>query len=939
MKKEEIDDRLMDALLRGESDVNLAEGVDTNAKSKVRRGNFVRTVLAVAAMVLFAAIAVLYSKKGQDVPSEPPTLAVESMAEAEARLAELDALIRAQEEKVEAKRKVLDTIVRITGRPHFHSSSNSSQLTKTQLKMMAEKNAFEMKKNRDQYGIYLNRMETLDDEQVLRYAAELPVDNNSVRGLHQKYEKTEGELEQLKASGLGERHPSIVVQENRLNGLKEELESSVGTLREGLRTNYEMISEQLLVMEGTREEKDAELVELATEMHDYKEAEREYESALAQLQEAKLKHSSEKVALRRFGAIAEAAPAEKMEAIAMNASRRPAQPSSPAPKVLAKLPSFGKPSDFGDGWGRGAEERAKMRNLNIRGQAYANRAMILDSEPGSKYAELTDQPWKNPLKEALSTFSVDVDTASYTNIRRMLRDGVAVPKDAVRIEELVNYFDYNYPQPDNGEAFGVGLEMATCPWEPKHNLVRVALQGKDIKKDERGAANLVFLIDVSGSMQDSDKLPLLVESLGLLVEELQEEDRVAIVVYAGSEGVALEPTKMGQGGREKVAAALGRLSAGGSTNGGAGIELAYRLAKENFVTGGINRVILATDGDFNVGTTSREALVELVKKEAQDGVFLSVCGFGRGNLNDSMLEAITNDGNGVYYYVDSLAEGRRVFLEKLTGTLVTIAKDVKIQVEFNPAKVGQYRLIGYANRVLKKEDFNNDMVDAGDVGSGHQVTAFYEVVPVEVKDTVRPEVDDLKYQEQVEVRPKDDSPDWMTVKLRHKAPDGEVSKLQQFVLQGDAKSWTKADGDFQFASGVALWGMGLRGALGEDSQLVLRLLGQKESKNEERVELRKLVAEVVGDVEGGFFAHNQTDNPIRFLLGSMKVILDPHSQVFVALDGEPQNEPEAFLDFIVEEKQGGNWRRIRETRLRSNGSRGRSLEFSAEKQRVRVNWK
>ena len=462
-----------------------------------------------------------------------------------------------------------------------------------------------------------------------------------------------------------------------------------------------------------------------------------------------------------------------------------------------------------------------------------------------KYGQLTDQPWKSPRKEALSTFSVDVDTASYTNLRRLLRDGSSVPKDAVRIEELVNYFDYNYPQPKNGEAFGVGLEMAICPWEPKHNLVRVALQGREVKQEERGDANLVFLVDVSGSMQDSDKLPLLAESLGLLVEELREEDCVTIVVYAGSKGLALKPTKMGQGGREKVAAALGRLSAGGSTNGGAGIELAYRMAKENFVEGGINRVILATDGDFNVGTTNKEALVEMVKARAKDGVFLSVCGFGRGNLNDSMLEAITNDGNGVYYYIDSREEGRRVFLEKLMGTLVTIAKDVKIQVEFNPAKVGQYRLIGYANRVLKKEDFNNDKVDAGDIGSGHQVTAFYEVIPVGVTGTVRPEVDDLKYQTQEEVAPANDSQDWMTVKLRHKAPDGEVSQLQEFVLQGEAKPWQEMDGDYQFASGVALWGMGLRGAVETDSSkgLVLKLVraaiveGYSESEVEGFVEL------------------------------------------------------------------------------------------------------
>jgi Ca-activated chloride channel family protein len=269
---------------------------------------------------------------------------------------------------------------------------------------------------------------------------------------------------------------------------------------------------------------------------------------------------------------------------------------------------------------------------------------------------------------------------------------------------------------------------------------------------------------------------------------------------------------LGQGGREKVLQALGKLSAGGSTNGGAGIELAYRLARENFVESGINRVILATDGDFNVGTTSHEELVELVKKEAESGTFLSVCGFGRGNLNDAMLEAITNEGNGVYYYIDSREEGRRVFLEKLMGTLVTIAKDVKLQMEFNPAKVSHYRLIGYANRLLRKEDFNDDDVDAGDIGSGHQVTAFYEIVPDGVEGTIRPKVDDLKYQAEQEQpqSPRIDSPDWLTVKLRHKKLEGGMSELQEFVLRGDAEPWEEMDADYRFAAGVALWGMTMR---------------------------------------------------------------------------------------------------------------------------------
>lgn len=464
---------------------------------------------------------------------------------------------------------------------------------------------------------------------------------------------------------------------------------------------------------------------------------------------------------------------------------------------------------------------------------------VVENNP-ERYGELVDQPWMVTAREPLSTFSVDVDTASYTNVRSLLKKGSEVPKDAVRIEELVNYFAYSYPQPGGGEAFGVGLAMATCPWEEKHNLVRVALQGKEIPAAERGDANLVFLVDVSGSMRDSDKLPLLLESLTLLLEELRENDRIALVVYAGSEGVVLEPTKMGQGGRETVRKALGNLSAGGSTNGGAGIELAYQLAQKHFVKGGVNRVILATDGDFNVGTTNQEALVKLVKGKAADGVFLSVCGFGRGNLNDALLESITNEGNGVYYYIDSIKEARRVFLEKLMGTLVTIAKDVKIQVEFNPSKVANYRLIGYANRILKKEDFNDDRVDAGDIGSGHQVTAFYEIVPVGVRGTIQLPVDELKYGEKESQPRANDSPDWMTVKLRHKLPEETESKRQDFVLRGEARPWQEMDADFRFAAGVALWGMSLRGVEnGED--LAESLISEASNASGDRLELKQLL--------------------------------------------------------------------------------------------------
>lgn len=539
-----------------------------------------------------------------------------------------------------------------------------------------------------------------------------------------------------------------------------------------------------------------------------------------------------------------------------------AQTSSPSaipvPHVETPVAAidFGSGDDFGAGWGSGGGGGGGG-GMSFFGKAPTDAVPFAAKSVGGltrdfarlangdeEYGQLVDLPWKAPGQDPLSTFSVDVDTASYTNVRRLINDGSPVPRDAVRIEEFINYFDYNYPQPEADQSFRVALDLANCPWQPKHHLVRVALQGKTVKMDERGDAHLVFLIDVSGSMQDSDKLPLLVESLGLLVESLRENDRVSIVVYAGSEGLVLEPTKMGKGGREKVTAALKRLSAGGATNGGAGIHLAYNLAQQNFVNGGVNRVILATDGDFNVGTTSNDALVALVKARAKDGVFLSVCGFGRGNLNDALLEAITNDGNGVYYYVDSLKEGRRVFSENLMGTLVTIAKDVKIQVEFNPAKVSEYRLIGYANRILRKEDFNDDKVDAGDVGSGHQVTAFYEIIPTGVTDSVRPKVDGLKYQPQLEeVAPVSNSPDWLTVKLRHKLPDKDVSQLQEFVLQGKAKSWKDMDSDFRFASGVALWGMKLRELPESDGQekILSGLLGKPRDDQEKRRELLMLV--------------------------------------------------------------------------------------------------
>jgi secreted protein with Ig-like and vWFA domain len=343
------------------------------------------------------------------------------------------------------------------------------------------------------------------------------------------------------------------------------------------------------------------------------------------------------------------------------------------------------------------------------------------------YDEITENVFKIALKEPLSTFSIDVDTASYTNVRRFLSRGNMPNKDAVRIEEMVNYFDYKYQQPKDEKPFAVHTEMTTAPWNSKHKLLRIGLKGKEIDWSDRKASNLVFLIDVSGSMSDPNKLPLVKQGLKLMVENMSKKDRVAIVVYAGSSGLVLPSTSGAE--KEEILAAFDRLNAGGSTNGGAGIQLAYKVAKDNYIKGGINRVILATDGDFNVGTTSRESLIELIQKKAKSNVFLTVLGFGTDNLQDSQMEQIANKGNGSYAYIDSYREGKRVLVEQMGGTLMTIAKDVKIQVDFNPGKVEGYRLIGYENRTLNKEDFNDDKKDAGEIGVGHNVTALYEIVP------------------------------------------------------------------------------------------------------------------------------------------------------------------------------------------------------------------
>lgn len=409
-------------------------------------------------------------------------------------------------------------------------------------------------------------------------------------------------------------------------------------------------------------------------------------------------------------------------------------------------------------------------------------------------------------EQPLSTFSVDVDTASYANVRRMLNQGVNPPKEAVRVEEMINYFNYQYPQPDDSTPFYVDTSIATSPLNSNKHLLRIALSGKQINSEARAPSNLVFLLDVSGSMSDDNKLPLLKRALSMLVNQLDGRDSVSIVVYAGSSGVVLEPTS----GNDKIAItqALEKLKAGGSTNGASGIQLAYQLARKAFKPEGVNRVLLATDGDFNVGTTDFKALMSLIEKQRTTGVNLSVLGFGAGNYNDHLTEQLADKGNGNAAYIDNINEARKVLVEQLTGTMQVIAKDVKIQVEFNPSLVHEYRLIGYENRILDKEDFNNDKVDAGEIGAGHTVTALYEVTLKNAKEYA---IDELRYQSSPEQSHA--SNEIALVKLRYKAPSGDVSsKIERIVSADRITSFANTDADFKFAFSVAGFGQLLKGS-------------------------------------------------------------------------------------------------------------------------------
>jgi Ca-activated chloride channel family protein len=547
-----------------------------------------------------------------------------------------------------------------------------------------------------------------------------------------------------------------------------------------------------------------------------------------------------------------AEPSTDLEAMDEDYGGAP-RPTPPQQDYLALQPAAPPPSDLFDlGEERPADAAGMPRaELSLRkpaappkkepfvsrfgydSGAYAHREAgenpkPIEPEPSSRYrgdfnTATYDKVEENPFLPAatnpLSTFSIDVDTASYSNVRRFITSGSLPPKDAVRVEEMINYFSYDYREPEGDKPFSIDLDSTACPWDGSHRLLRIGLKGREVANEKRPASNLVFLLDVSGSMMPPERLPLVKQAMRLLVDKLGEKDRVAIVIYAGGSGLALSSTSGNE--KEKILRALDELKAGGSTNGAEGIELAYKVAADNFIKGGVNRVILATDGDFNIGVTNQGDLIRLIEDKAKSGVFLSVLGVGTDNLKDSTMQKLADKGNGNYAYLDSLDEARKVLVQQINGTLMTIAKDVKIQVEFNPARVASYRLIGYEKRMLRKEDFNNDKVDAGEIGAGHTVTALYEVVPAGPGATDPaasvPPVDPLKYQSPnpsavAATKPADAnaSQEMVTVKLRHKKPEGETSELTERSLVDNGSKFENAAPDLKFAAAVAEFGMLLR---------------------------------------------------------------------------------------------------------------------------------
>jgi len=474
-------------------------------------------------------------------------------------------------------------------------------------------------------------------------------------------------------------------------------------------------------------------------------------------------------------------------------------------EVVVSKPTPSRRHEYKKDKATGTPAEAKMYDMNF---GYVH--MHNEQQPQwntEEYDAINENIFHDAARNPLSTFSIDVDAASYSNVRRFINDGQRPPKDAVRIEEMVNYFTYDYDQPKNDDPFAVITEISTAPWNPKHKLVHIGLQGKKIATENLPPSNLVFLIDVSGSMSDVNKLPLLKSSFKMLVEELRPQDHVAIVVYAGAAGLVLEPTAGSD--KKKIIEALDRLEAGGSTAGGAGINLAYAVAKQHFKKEGNNRVILATDGDFNVGESSNASMERLIEEKRNDGIFLTVLGFGMGNYKDSKMEILSDKGNGNYAYIDNILEARKVLVNEFGGTLFTIAKDVKLQLEFNPTKVKAYRLIGYENRMLKSEDFNNDKKDAGELGSGHTVTALYEIIPTGV-DSEFYKIDELKYQTTNIDPAAYKTKELLTIKLRYKKPDGDVSRLIVHPLLDNNVTLAKTTNNFRWSASVASFGMLLR---------------------------------------------------------------------------------------------------------------------------------
>jgi Ca-activated chloride channel family protein len=463
------------------------------------------------------------------------------------------------------------------------------------------------------------------------------------------------------------------------------------------------------------------------------------------------------------------------------------------------------------------------------------------------YDAITENRFKKVTENPLSTFSIDVDAASYTNVRRMITNGILPPAGAVRIEEMINYFHYDYPQPMEEHPFSITTEITNCPWNEKHQIALIGLQGKKVSTEKLPPSNLVFLIDVSGSMNDENKLPLVKVSLKLLAEQLREKDRVAIVVYAGNAGLVLPPTNGAD--KKTINKAIDHLEAGGSTAGSAGIKLAYKTASEYFMKEGNNRVILCTDGDFNVGASSDDELERMIEMERGSGIYLSVLGFGMGNYQDAKMQKLADKGNGNHNYIDNLNEAKKVLVNEFGGTLFTIAKDVKLQVEFNPSKVQSYRLIGYENRVLNKEDFNNDKKDAGELGSGHTVTALYEIIPTGVVNKYEEETDDLKYQKPLNIV--NGGNELMTIKFRYKDPAGTKSKLIIHPVVNEVKPFEAASNNIQFAASVAEFGMLLRNSEFKQKANYNQLLSiAQNSKGNDTAGYRKEFIELVKKAAG-----------------------------------------------------------------------------------------